>query len=185
MMQIQGVTKKNSEKGQSTIGLLIFFPMLMLMVMVILYTGYPIYLKLAAQNASYSFAMETARAPGYNTNAMDDVGNYVVNRTPGMTTFARQTFLQPGPSFGGASDDPNDEFILRTPMNGQVTIVPNGDNNPVFQMLSTDPSLPAIWNSMITGSAFGPRPTFMRCDNRAICWTTRSGGDAGWDYSGE
>jgi len=140
-MQIQGVTKKNSEKGQSTIGLLIFFPMLMLMVMVILYTGYPIYLKLAAQNASYSFAMETARAPGYNTNAMDDVGNYVVNRTPGMTTFARQTFLQPGPSFGGASDDPNDEFILRTPMNGQVTIVPNGDNNPVFQMLSIDPWL--------------------------------------------
>jgi Flp pilus assembly protein TadG len=180
MIKIKSSKTKVSEKGQATIGMLIFFPVLMLMVMTVLYAGYPIYLKLAAQNAAYSFAMETSRAPGYNFNAMNDVGTYVVNRTPGMTTWAKQTLLFPSPIFFNGSDDPNSEFIMRTSMNGQVTIVPNGENNPLLHMSTVDPSLAALWNQLITGSAFGPRPTFMRCDNVGLCWTTRSGADQSW-----
>lgn len=181
MMRIPKTRKESSEKGQTTIGMLIFFPVLMVMVLTILYTGFPIYLKLSAQNAAYAYAMETARAPGYNTAAMDFVGDAVVNRTPGLTTWARQTLMAPYPvDAGGASDDPGGEFFLRSGMNGQVTIIPNGDKNPVLNMNTLDPNLPAMWNSLITGSAFGPRPTFMRCDDLTTCWSTKGGGNQGW-----
>lgn len=180
MMRIPTTKSKHSEKGQSTIGLLIFFPVLLMMVMALVYTGQPIYLKLAAQNAAYSYAVVNARSPIYNIAAMDAVGEYVVNRTPGMTTMAKQTILINGDvDRGAASDDPNQEFMWRGSEYSQVTIVPAGDKNDVWNYYSWQPEGQNLWSQLMKGIAFGPRATFMRCDVDR-CWYTQSDGDKGW-----
>jgi len=82
--------RNRSEKGQSTIELILLTPLVFLMIFIVLYVGWYFYAKLSAQNAAYSSAVVYASWSGQEISSYG-IGNpktplqdYVLQSGEGM-----------------------------------------------------------------------------------------------------